>query len=227
MAVIMRFLMGSLNGLLGTAKAYATEIFREEHQALGLSTVSAAWGIGLIIGPALGGYLAQETLHNHNCSNESIDDAENGSSGAGNEKTIQKNENLLLNWPLMSSIIAYCVFSLHDITYTEVFSLWSVSPQRMGGLNFTSDDVGNILSISGVALIIYQLTLYPSVEKASGPIGIARISAEQHQRGVANGIAVTGMSLFNAIGPAAGGAVNTNTATQRFDQLQNMELIPV
>ncbi|RZB81723.1 Protein ZINC INDUCED FACILITATOR-LIKE 1 isoform E [Glycine soja] len=219
MAVIMRFLMGSLNGLLGTAKAYATEIFREEHQALGLSTVSAAWGIGLIIGPALGGYLAQpvekyphifpkdsfwdkfpyflpnfvvsalafvvaigciwipETLHNHNCSNESIDDAENGSSGAGNEKTIQKNENLLLNWPLMSSIIAYCVFSLHDITYTEVFSLWSVSPQRMGGLNFTSDDVGNILSISGVALIIYQLTLYPSVEKASGPIGIARISA--------------------------------------------------
>ncbi|KAG5130702.1 hypothetical protein JHK84_037099 [Glycine max] len=62
MAVIMRFLMGSLNGLLGTAKAYATEIFREEHQALGLSTVSAAWGIGLIIGPALGGYLAQVLL---------------------------------------------------------------------------------------------------------------------------------------------------------------------
>ncbi|CAJ2657233.1 unnamed protein product [Trifolium pratense] len=39
--------------------AYATELFREEHQAIGLSTCSAAWGIGLIIGPALGGYLAQ------------------------------------------------------------------------------------------------------------------------------------------------------------------------
>jgi len=30
---------------------------------------------------------------------------------------------------------------------------------------------------------------------------------EQHQRGAANGIAMTGMSLFNAIGPATGGTV--------------------
>ncbi|TKY68429.1 zinc induced facilitator 1 [Spatholobus suberectus] len=305
MAVITRFLLGSLNGLLGPVKAYATELFREEHQAIGLSTVSAAWGIGLIIGPALGGYLAQpvekyphifpkdsfwdkfpyflpsfiisalafvvaigciwipETLHNHNCSNESIDDAkalENGSSGDGKDKIIQKNENLFLNWPLMSSVIVYCVFSLHDIAYQEVFSLWAVSPQRLGGLNFTTDDVGNVLSISGLALIIYQLTIYPSVEKASGPIGIARISGmlsipllqsypfitllsglalyimisiasilknilsltivtglfllqnravEQHQRGAANGIAMTGMSLFKAIGPATGGAILT------------------
>ncbi|KAG4959981.1 hypothetical protein JHK87_036614 [Glycine soja] len=305
MAFIMRFLLGSFHGLLGTVKAYATELFREEHQALGLSTVSAVWGIGLIIGPALGGYLAQpaekypdifpkdsfwdkfpyflpcfiisaaafvvaigciwipETLHNHNSNNESIDNSEaleNGSSGASNEKTIQKNENLLRNWPLMSSILSYCVFSLHDIAYQEVFSLWSVSPQRLGGLNFTTNDVGNVLSISGLALITYQLTIYQSVEKASGPISIARISAmlsipllqsypfiallsglalyivlsiasilknilsitivtglfilqnravEQHQRGAANGIAMTGMSLFKAIGPAAGGALLT------------------
>ncbi|KAH1217383.1 Protein ZINC INDUCED FACILITATOR-LIKE 1 [Glycine max] len=305
MAVIMRFLLGSLNGLLGPVKAYASELFREEHQAIGLSTVSAAWGIGLIIGPALGGYLAQpvekyphiftkdsfwdkfpyflpnliisafafvvaigciwipETLHNHNCSNESTDDAkalESGNSGAGNEKIIQKNDNLLLNWPLMSSIIVYCVFSLHDIAYQEVFSLWAVSPQRLGGLNFTTDNVGDVLSISGLALIIYQLTLYPFVEKASGPIVIARFSGmltipllqsypfiallsglalyivisiasilknimsitiitslfllqnravEQHQRGAANGISMTAMSLFKAIGPATGGAVLT------------------
>jgi len=64
----------------------------------------------------------QETLHNHNCSDEYIEDAkdlENGNSGAGNEN-IQKNENLFLNWPLMSSIISYCIFSLHDIAYLEV-----------------------------------------------------------------------------------------------------------
>jgi len=64
----------------------------------------------------------QETLHNHNCSDEYIEDAkalENGNSGAGIEN-IQKNENLFLNWPLMSSIISYCIFSLHDIAYLEV-----------------------------------------------------------------------------------------------------------
>ncbi|PON86776.1 hypothetical protein TorRG33x02_174250, partial [Trema orientale] len=59
MAITTRFLLGSLNGLLGPIKAYSSEIFREEHQALGMSTVSAAWGIGLVIGPALGGFFAQ------------------------------------------------------------------------------------------------------------------------------------------------------------------------
>ncbi|KAL9276134.1 hypothetical protein ACSQ67_026322 [Phaseolus vulgaris] len=218
-------------------------------------------GIGLNNWPSIVGYLSQETLHNHNCSDESIEDAkalENANNGAGNEN-IQKNENLFLNWPLMSSIIAYCIFTLHDIAYLEVFSLWAVSPQRLGGLNFTSDNVGNVLSISGFALIIYQLTIYPYVEKASGPILLGRISSilsipllqsypfipllsgvalyivlsicsilknmfsfsitatgllilqnravEQHQRGAANGISMTGMSLFNAIGPATGGTV--------------------
>ncbi|XP_061351058.1 protein ZINC INDUCED FACILITATOR 1-like [Gastrolobium bilobum] len=221
MAISMRFLLGSLNGLLGPIKAYATEICREEHQAQALSIVAAAWGVGLVIGPALGGYLAQpalkyphlfpkdsfwdkfpyflpcfmisalafavaiaciwlpETLHNHNGNNESIDNteaSENGRSGAGKDKMIQKDENILLNWPLMSSILVYCITSLHDITYQEVFSLWAVSPRRLGGLNFSTDDVGNVLAISGFALIIYQVTLYQSVQKAFGPVSIARIS---------------------------------------------------
>ncbi|GAU33371.1 hypothetical protein TSUD_364960 [Trifolium subterraneum] len=290
MAIITRFLLGSLNGVLGPVKAYATELFREEHQAIGLSTVSAAWGIGLIIGPAIGGYLAQpaekypqifakdsfwdkypyflpcfiisglaltvviaciwipETLHNHSVRNESTDDAEaleNGSKRVEKEKNVQKNENLFMNWPLMSSIIVYCIFSLHDVAYQEVFSLWAVSPPRLGGLNFTTDDVGNVLSISGLALVIYQLFIYPSVEKACGPIAFARITgifsipllqsypfiamlsgvslyivisiasmlknvmSEQHQRGAANGISMTAMSLFKAIGPAAGGTILT------------------
>ncbi|GFP93942.1 protein zinc induced facilitator-like 1 [Phtheirospermum japonicum] len=59
MAVTTRFLLGSFNGLLGPIKAYACETVREEHQSVGLSAVSTAWGTGLIIGPALGGYLAQ------------------------------------------------------------------------------------------------------------------------------------------------------------------------
>lgn len=41
----------------------------------------------------------------------------------GNKKTSKKS--LLKNWPLMSSIIVYCVFSLHDMAYTEV---WIYSP---------------------------------------------------------------------------------------------------
>ncbi|KAI9075835.1 hypothetical protein K1719_013800 [Acacia pycnantha] len=301
MAIATRFLLGALNGLLGPMKAYAVEIFRDEYQAIGLSTVSAAWGIGLVVGPALGGYLAQpvekfphifskgsffdkfpyslpsiiisvfsvavlisciwlpETLHKHHDSNESHQDIE-ALENESTVKSVQKDENLLLNWPLMSSIIVYCIFALHDMAYQEVFSLWAVSPRRLGGLSYTTSDVGNVLSISGFALLIYQLCLYPLAERACGPIRLSHISGaisipllqsypfiallsgfslhllingasvlkyclsatiitglfllqnkavKQHQRGAANGIAMTAMSIFKAVGPAGGGALLT------------------
>ncbi|XP_038689596.1 protein ZINC INDUCED FACILITATOR-LIKE 1-like [Tripterygium wilfordii] len=312
MAIGTRFLLGSFNGLLGPIKAYAVEIFREEHHALGLSTVSTSWGIGLIIGPALGGFLAQpaekypsifskeslfgrfpyflpclcislfalvvtiascwlpETLHMHNESNMSHDDLcadlETSSNWSyANEKRdeIENNEStskgsLIRNWPLMSSIIVYCVFSLHDMAYAELFSLWAESPKKFGGLSYSTEDVGEVLAISGFSLLVFQLLLYPYVERILGPVMVSRIAGiltiplltsypllatlsgfslavmlncasaiknvlsvsiitgmfilqnnavEQHQRGAANGIAMTGMSLFKAVGPAGGGAI--------------------
>ncbi|KAK3002268.1 hypothetical protein RJ639_022562 [Escallonia herrerae] len=181
MAICTRFLLGSLNGLLGPIKAYASEVFSENYQALGLSTVSTSWGIGLIIGPALGGFLAQptekfpalfsstsvfgrfpyflpcltisvfalvvtiasfwlpllkltaaedkETLHMHNIKSVPCDDLygnlEAASCGSEGDKKEHKERestsigSLVTNWPLMSSILVYCVFSLHDMAYTE------------------------------------------------------------------------------------------------------------
>ncbi|RVW44990.1 Protein ZINC INDUCED FACILITATOR-like 1 [Vitis vinifera] len=312
MALSTRFLLGSLNGLLGPIKAYAAEIFRDEYQALGLSTVSTARGIGLIIGPALGGFLAQpaekypdifsedslfgrfpyflpclfisvyamiitvaccwlpETLHTHNENKKSREDsydALEGANGGSNAKEKEQeiegseptsNESLFMNWPLMSSIIIYCVFSLHDIAYIEIFSLWAVSPRIHGGLSYSTDDVGVVLAISGFGLFVSQVTLYPLVERFLGPVMICRIAGvlsipllasypliamlsgstlsvvlncasvlknvlsvsiitgmfllqnsavDQHQRGTANGISMTAMSLFKAAGPAGGGAL--------------------
>ncbi|KAF9676481.1 hypothetical protein SADUNF_Sadunf08G0006400 [Salix dunnii] len=289
MAIITRFLLGSLNGLLGPIKAYAVEIFRAEYQALGLSTVSTAWGIGLIIGPALGGFLAQpaekypnlfskefifgrfpyflpclcisvfalvvtiatcwlpETLHMHhekktssNDSYDALEAATGASKGDDEARKPASNESLLKNWPLMSSIIVYCIFSLHDMAYTEIFSLWAESSRKLGGLGYTTEDVGEVLAISGFSLLVFQLLLYPYVERILGPVPVARISAvisipllssypfiallsglglsimincasvmknDQNQRGAANGISMTAMSVFKAVGPAGGGAL--------------------
>ncbi|MFS7969943.1 putative major facilitator superfamily, MFS transporter superfamily [Helianthus anomalus] len=300
MAIVTRFLLGFLNGLLGPIKAYACELFREEHQAIGLSSVSSSWGIGLVIGPALGGFLAQpaekfpslvssdslfgrfpyllpclcisifalvvtigaiwlpETLHFHK--NNELEAASNVHDAE--EKTNEKKDStflsLLKNWPLMSSVIVYGIFSFHDMAYSEIFSLWAISPKSLGGLGYTTVDVGTILSISGAGLLLFQTTLYPVVERIFGPIVTIRISGilsiplltsysyiamlsgfmlsftlncasvvrnvlslsmitgtcmlqnkavEQHQRGAANGIAMTWMSICKAIGPACGGAL--------------------
>ncbi|XP_047321723.1 protein ZINC INDUCED FACILITATOR-LIKE 1-like [Impatiens glandulifera] len=305
MAVITRFLLGSLNGLLGPIKAYSVELFNEKYQALGVSSVSTAWGIGLIIGPALGGFLAQpaekyptlfskdslfgrfpyflpclcisvfaffvaimeiwipETLHNHStCDNKSFEalEAMPSSPTIRNTEDMEgvkpKSESLFKNWPLMSSIIVYCIFSLHDMAYTEIFSLWAVSPRKKGGLSYSTQDVGIVLAISGLGLLIFQVCFYPFLDRKLGPVRIIRYfgalsipllqlypfmtflsgimlhlllncasilknsfsvsiinsffliqnkAVPQNQRGAANGIAMTGMSLFKAIGPAGGG----------------------
>ncbi|KAL1188940.1 Protein ZINC INDUCED FACILITATOR-LIKE 1 [Cardamine amara subsp. amara] len=303
MAIITRFCLGSFNGLLGPIKAYAMEIFRDEYQGLALSAVSTAWGIGLIIGPAMGGFLAQpakqypnlfsedsifgkfpfflpcfaisvfaflvtiislwipETLHNHKFDDdESFDALKVSSNDPESDQVAERHEksSLLNNWPLISSIIVYCIFSLHDMAYTEIFSLWANSPRKYGGLEYTTADVGSILAFSGFGLLIFQLSLYSYAERFLGPIMVTRISGSlavvvlscypliaklsgfalslavnsasvaknvlsisaitglfilqnkavrQDQRGAANGIAMTAMSLFKAIGPAAAGII--------------------
>ncbi|KAL0397369.1 UNVERIFIED_CONTAM: protein ZINC INDUCED FACILITATOR-LIKE 1 [Sesamum calycinum] len=279
MAITTRFLLGSLNGLLGPIKAYACETVREEYQSLALSAVSTAWGTGLIIGPALGGFLLRkvswnicirfflgkvpilpslsdnltlcggcdcclfldpatdclvasrsrggwweglivinklkllkilETLHTHNsekiASQDSYDALESANQGSREKEEIEEGqettskESLFKNWPLMSSIIVYCVFSLHDMAYTELIYLvstvdlsqdnhgsavfvryisdifvWAESPRRLGGLSYTTEDVGTVLAISGVGLLIFQSSLYPLVEKIMGPIRLSQI----------------------------------------------------
>lgn len=304
MAIITRFLLGSLNGLLGPIRAYSVEAFPEQYQSLGLSTVSTAWGIGLIIGPALGGFLAQpaekypllfsehslfgrfpyllpclsislfalivtiftfwlpETMHKHGSPSLSSCDSYKALEAASQvdkdkEKPASK-KSILRNWPLMSSILVYCVFSLHDMAYTEIFSLWAESPRRLGGLSYSSDDVGVVLAFSGFGLLVFQLFMYPLVERYFGPTMTTRVAGilsiplltsypyiallsgitlslvlncasimknvlsvsivtgffilqnnavDQDQRGTANGIAMTAMSIFKALGPAGGGTL--------------------
>lgn len=300
MAISSRFLLGCFNSLLGTIRTYASEVCREEFQALALSIVSTSRGIGLIIGPAIGGFFAQpaekypqffsknslfsrfpyflpcliisiyslavfisswwlpETLHIHRNESEQLEASE-GLLGQNQVKAEKISSfSLLKNWPLMSTIIVYCVFSLQEIAYTEIFSLWAVSDKSYGGLGFSSQDVGEILAISGFGLLLFQLLLYPSIEKLLGPLTVTRLSAvisipilstypyiamlsgftlllavnsaslirnflsvslvtgifillnksvPQHQRGAANGISMTAMSVSKAFGPAGAGAL--------------------
>ncbi|KAJ8437402.1 hypothetical protein Cgig2_020421 [Carnegiea gigantea] len=62
MAMATRFFIGALCGILGPIKAYSTEVCRREHQALRLVMATSSWGIGLVMGPVLGGYLAEVSV---------------------------------------------------------------------------------------------------------------------------------------------------------------------
>ncbi|VAI40457.1 unnamed protein product [Triticum turgidum subsp. durum] len=308
MAIITRGLLGLLCGILGPIKAYASEVCRKEHQALGISLVTSSRSIALIIGPAIGGFLARpakkypnlfleesifgrfpyflpclvisalaaaagvaciwlpETLHMyHDEEMEAIDamgapvtdlNIEDGKAKQFGSDRMASTKSLLKNRQLMSAITLYCVFSLHDTAYLEIFSLWAVSSRKYHGLSLTSQDVGTVLAISGFGVLVYQLVIYPLLAKYVGLIKPFRFAVVlsilllttypfmgnlygvelkvliniasllknmfaatitvacnilqntaviQEQRGVANGISVTLMSIFKAVAPAAGG----------------------
>lgn len=297
MAITTRLLLGALNGFLAPIKAYSIEVCRDDQQALGISIVNTAWGLGLIIGPAIGGYLAQpakqyphifhdkttfgrfpyllpclcisifatfalisciwlpETLHKHTKFEMRAEAAE---AGTTQDSTESPKKSLWKNWPLMSSIITYCVFSLHDTAYSEIFSLWTVSGRKYGGLSFSSKDVGQVLTVAGASLLVYQIFVYRWLNNTLGPVNSIRIASAlsipiiaaypfmthlsgirlglalyiaamiksvlaitrvsgtsllqnnavpQGQRGAANGIATTLMSLFKSVAPAGAGVL--------------------
>uniref|UniRef100_A0A0D3HR41 Major facilitator superfamily (MFS) profile domain-containing protein n=1 Tax=Oryza barthii TaxID=65489 RepID=A0A0D3HR41_9ORYZ len=225
--------------------------------------VSTSWAIGLVVGPAISGYLAQpsekypilflanslfgrfpyflpclcisifcfvilisciwlpETLHKH--ATERNGECKIGSLSThlvDSEEFVKqhtgpaKDKSLFKNWPLMSSIVLFCIVSFDDMAYTEfvkqhtgpakdksylelainviyvlfcivsfddmayteIFSLWSESDKQFGGLNFSSEDVGQVLAITGASILIYQTFIYPHIVKVLGIINTSRVA---------------------------------------------------
>uniref|UniRef100_A0A7N0TGD8 Major facilitator superfamily (MFS) profile domain-containing protein n=1 Tax=Kalanchoe fedtschenkoi TaxID=63787 RepID=A0A7N0TGD8_KALFE len=175
MAVTSRFLLGFLCGVFGPAKAYVMEVCRTEHQALGMSVVSTSWSLGLVFGPAIGGFLAQcpallPTLKTYCIL---LQPAEKFPS-------LVPTGSLLGRFPYALPCLVISVTALVTAIaccWLPVFSLWAVSPRPLGGLSFSTSNVGLVLSIAGAGLFVFQLFLYPFVERILGPLSIARIGA--------------------------------------------------
>ncbi|VAH96714.1 unnamed protein product [Triticum turgidum subsp. durum] len=283
MAILTRGLLGLLCGILGPIKAYASEVCTKEHQALGISlhwedkiNFQTSYRFPYLLPCLVISVLAAgacitciwlpETLHMY-CDDKieaidtmevQVDDSilEDGKTKEYGSERMASTKSLLKNRRLMSAIILYCVFSLHDTAYFEIFSLWAVSSRKYRGLSLRSQDIGTILAISGFGVLVYQLVIYPLLAKYVGlikPLRSAAVlsvlllatyplmsnlygmelqvliniasllknmfaatitiacnilqntSVPQEQRGVANGISVTLMSIFKAVAPAAAG----------------------
>lgn len=59
---LARILDGLTGGNITTARAYITDVSSEESRAQALGTINAAFGLGFIFGPVLGGLLAEVSL---------------------------------------------------------------------------------------------------------------------------------------------------------------------
>src|SRR5262244_472978 len=63
MLFVGRILDGITGGNISTAQAYIADITTKENRAKGMGMIGAAFGLGFIFGPALGGILSQWGIH--------------------------------------------------------------------------------------------------------------------------------------------------------------------
>uniref|UniRef100_A0A0D3HHW4 Major facilitator superfamily (MFS) profile domain-containing protein n=1 Tax=Oryza barthii TaxID=65489 RepID=A0A0D3HHW4_9ORYZ len=68
------------------------------------------------------------------------------------------------------------ISSLFPFLYFMIFSLWSESDKQFGGLNFSSEDVGQVLAITGASILIYQTFIYQHIVKVLGIINTSRVA---------------------------------------------------
>lgn len=61
--VIMRFIHGCANGNVLVAKTVIADITDKETEGMGFAAISIFWGVGSIVGPAIGGYLYDPVHH--------------------------------------------------------------------------------------------------------------------------------------------------------------------
>lgn len=59
MALFTRFLLGLFNPIIGVAKTLVSEVCTREHEGAGMGAVTGSWGLGLVVGPAIGGLLSK------------------------------------------------------------------------------------------------------------------------------------------------------------------------
>lgn len=287
-AVATRAVAGLFNGIVGTAKACASEMAAPEHQGRAMVWITVSWGLGLIVGPALGGLLARpteqyptwfdvdglfgeypyllpnltatvmgvlaliascwfdETLGLVNgrrrksvsggiemgsrrngsksaraapsysrltADAEDDGDSSNGGfdaidvtgatessgvrpdsyEGGGDEEDSADRDASSDKLPLrgvdaaeetplykqkvvMQVMVLYSVWSMVQICLTEVVPLWAIVSEKDGGLALESGQLGTILALGGALMSVFQIIVFPRVEKRLGPLALAKLA---------------------------------------------------
>nr|XP_034568531.1 probable peptide/nitrate transporter At3g43790 [Setaria viridis] len=117
-----------------------------------------------------------ETIHKHKVPEKDTKIVK-ALSSKDNYRDSPRRKSLLQNKPWVSTMLPYCLFSLHDTAYSEILSLWAVSDRKYGGLSFSTEDIGEVLAMAGASLLVYQFFIYRWVHKVLGTVNSSRVAS--------------------------------------------------
>ncbi|CAM9581917.1 unnamed protein product [Ectocarpus sp. 12 AP-2014] len=65
-------------------------------------------------------------------------------------------------------LVVYGIYSFSLIGFGEIYPLWALSTVASGGLDWTTKQIGQVLSLVGVGMLAFQLVVYPWLSKRIG-----------------------------------------------------------
>jgi len=98
---------------------------------------------------------------------------------------------LLRSRSVILAIATYCMLSLVIIGYDELFSLWAATEPHLGGLGFSTDQIGTALLCVAAPILFLQVWLYPKFERRVGAIRVFQFSS------VVLGVTILSLSAIN------------------------------
>ncbi len=191
-SVAMLFFARILDGITGgniiVAQAYITDIFPEEKRTQALGYIFAAFGLGFIVGPALGGFLAGlfgpqipflfaavaaflTVLMTYYTLEETVSPEEREHNKQVKQNSLSPLE-IIKNVPLISVLIVTFIAQFGFGLLIGVFALYSEAVLFPGysesTINFA---VGLLLTVFGVAQFVTQVAILPRVlERYTDPM---------------------------------------------------------
>ncbi len=171
---ISRLVGGLMAGNIAAAQAYITDISSPENRAKAMGMIGAAFGLGFIIGPALGAYLAGDTFEGANlflpamlsafmsfsallviifALPESLDKAHREELRAQKRVTQWQAFTTVVKHPIVVLVLLACfIFNTAAGFVEAIFPLWSDATDIAKG----PKDLIPLLLIAGVAMVIVQ-----------------------------------------------------------------------
>jgi MFS transporter, DHA1 family, tetracycline resistance protein len=207
MLFVGRILDGITGGNISTAQAYIADITTEENRAKGMGLIGAAFGLGFILGPAIGGILSRWGIHVpflfaaglcfanavllYFTLPETVTADHPAKNRAARGRSFRNVLNSLREPRLSFVLIIYFLFIVAFSIMTTAFSLYTMF--RFG---YDAQHTGYLFAYVGLIAVIIQGGLIGRLVKRFGELPL-----------VIFGALCFAISLFAVpfVGPAAGG----------------------